>query len=222
MKQIAQRLVADMRWRMSAAGKRFRPSRKEMDSWGASAIPFTAPLFGGCAMQAVLLGAVISAFDANAIPAGFLMLLLTLAAPFAAFGLSSRFQRAGDLKRYARLVQTNERFALIEYSKLLERQIQVARSSPALGGPDELAKLTELHSRITALIREGAGRQRNSGPSALASEATLAESVLEAYSVGNNDGLAELDARLPDELRSRLDELDAEAGKAPEMERSEH
>lgn len=221
MKQIVERLVKDMRWRLSAAGKRFRPSRQECNGWGSQPIPPAATFFGGCAAQTVCFGLMLSAFAAELFPAALaLMLLMFAALPLAIFA-SGRLQRRADLRRYSELVQHNERFALIEYSKLLQRQIHTARADAALGGTQELARLSELQARIDQLIRDGAGLAKRAagGGSTLSDEASLAESVLEAYSIGSNDELATLDARLPAALRSRLDELDAAAGELPAHER---
>jgi hypothetical protein len=55
--------------------------------------------------------------------------------------------------------------------------------------------------------------------STLADEADLAEAVVQTYEEGRRDPLAELDARLPAELRQRVQELEREA--APPAKRSQ-
>lgn len=211
MSQITDRLVADMRWRLSPAGRRHQPGRRERESWGSGAIPAAGPIMGGCAVQAITLGLAISAFDKDFIVGGLLLLFLFCAALPGAFMLRGRVQTKADLAAYRKLLETNERFALVEYSRLLGRQIQAARADPSLGGPAEVARLTELLGKINQLIQEGAGHEKHGSQSLIASEAVLAESIVEVYSVGKDDGLAGLDARLPDELRARLDSTETPA-----------
>lgn len=213
MRQIADRLVADMRWRLTQAGKRHRPGRAEMASWGSAAIPPLGTIGGGCATQVLMLGAMFAAFEIESIFLAILSIGIMLVAWPAAFLITQQYQWRADLKAYSKLVQANERFALVEYSKLLHRQIHAARTDPALGGPAEIKRLSDLQLKINELLHDGAGGQISRG-SKLSAEADLAESIIEAYSTGKDDGLAALDSRLPQELRARLDDLDREAGDA--------
>jgi hypothetical protein len=218
MNAIIDRLVMDLKWRLSAAGRKFRPKRKESESWGALRIPRIAPLlvWGAYIMFAVL--GIGSGNPQLALPQWLIYLLFSwpgwVLSFILAFHGTKLLNRKLEVKAYARLLTRSERFTLVEYTKYLMRQIQRAREDPALGGPAEVARLEELHRKLNQLLRGGAGKEAAPVASALAEEADLAQAVVQSYEEFQADEFAELDERLPGELRQRIEELDREAAQA--------
>jgi hypothetical protein len=215
MSEITERLLADMRWRLSPAGGRFRPSRREAESWGATTLTWPGKLLAGCLLQSAAMAGLVATIHVIEWLGVLLMFLMFLSIPLA-FWMGGKVQRRLDFTAYRRMIGENERFALVEYGRLLKRHIDMAQRDPALGGPAEVQRLTELHGRLQEMLKKGAGEalyQR----SPLGSEADLAEAVLESYDIGSDDAqqLADLDQRLPEELRSRLADLDREVGQKP-------
>jgi hypothetical protein len=116
-----------------------------------------------------------------------------------------------EIKAYAKLLRQNERFTLVEYAKYLHRQIQRASEDPALGGPAEVARLREMRNKLHSLLRKGAGKDMIPVMSTLSEEVDLAEAVVQAYEPLEESQLfADLDERLPGELRQRVEALDLE------------
>jgi hypothetical protein len=216
MKAIIDRLVTDLKWRLSAAGRKLRPKKKERESWGALRIPLIAPLL---VWGAFMMFAVLGIGGENLQLAGpqwsWLIYLLFswpgwILSFILAFHGTRLLNRKLAVNAYARLLKRNERFTLVEYTKYLMRQIQRAREDPALGGPAEVARLEQLHRKLNQLLRGGAGKESVPVSSALAEEADLAQAVVESYEEFQADEFAELDERLPGDLRQRVEELDRE------------
>jgi len=94
----------------------------------------------------------------------------------------------------------------------LKRQINAAINDPSLGGDDEVRQLKQLHAKLGDILRKGSVANEVPVSSTLADEALVAESVIETYEATKIDTLKSLDDRLPEELRSRLDDLEREFG----------
>jgi len=214
MTEVIERLVADMRWRLSPAGGKYRPSLREAASWGALLISWPVKLLSGCGVSILALGGLVATIDVDKAVGVIMMCIMFLGVPLA-FGLSSLIQRAFNMAAYKKQLMTNERFTLVEYSRLLQRHIDMAQRDPTLGGPQEVARLRGLLDRIVKLLESGAGLDGTQQHSTLGDEAVLAESVLESYNIAQDDGLKDLDARLPDELRAQLQDVDREAQQKP-------
>lgn len=220
MKAIINRLIADLKWRLSAAGRSYRPKPKERASWSALRIPRIAPLLlWGAYMMFAVLGVGAGGFSLAGPQWGWLQYLLFswpgwVLSFLLLFSGTKALNRQFEVRAYARLLRQNERFTLVEYAKYLRRQIRRAREDPALGGPAEVARLEQLHQKLSQLLRGGAGVEPLPVASALAEEADLAQAVVQSYEEFQADAFAELDERLPGELRQRVEELDREAEQA--------
>lgn len=211
---MIDRLIADLKWRLTAAGKKFKPKPKERASWGAPQIPGLVPwLVWGAYMLFATLGVDLGNLP-FAMPEWLAYLLFNWPGWILSFILVSRgvkaLNRMLEVRTYGKLLRRNERFTLVEYTKYLMRQIQRAREDPALGGPDEVARLELAHRKLNKLLRGGAGKETTPVASTLTEEADLAQAVVQSYEEFQGDPLAELDNRLPDELRQKVEELDRE------------
>jgi len=216
MKAIIDRLIEDLKWRLSKAGRKFKPKKQEREGWGALRIPGIAPML---VWGAYMMFAVLGIGGGNLQFAGpqwdWLMYLLFSWPGWAlsfilAFHGTRLLNNKLEVNAYAKLLKRNERFTLVEYTKYLMRQIQRAREDPALGGPAEVARLEQLHRKLNQLLRGGAGKEPLPVASILAEEADLAQAVVQSYEEFQADEFAELDERLPGELRQRVEELDRE------------
>lgn len=205
MNEVVAKLVSDMRWRFQRGGSKYKPKDKEVETWGAFNIHGLAPVM----VSLLLLGltAVLMDMGGGVVNDDLLPLLWVASVPLL-YWLRSALNNRFKLRAYRKLLSDNERFMLVEYAKYLQRQIARAKDEPALGGAPEVRRLTELHARLTALLAQGAGRDAKPLRSDLADEAVLAEAMVESYTPGQGDGLAQLDARLPQELRQRIADLD--------------
>jgi hypothetical protein len=213
--EIIQRLLADLGWRLSAAGGRYKPSRQEVATWGGTQLNWGLKLLGGCGVQLISLVLFMATYKFVMAIAILFFLLMFLGLPLA-FIFGGPIQRGLDMAAYRKRLERNERFTLIEYSRLLSRQIEMAQYDPTLGGPQEVARLRSLQDRIVQLIQSGASLDGTDQSSALSAEAQLAEAVLESYNMDEDQELQALDARLPAELRSKLEDLDREAQNKPQ------
>jgi len=223
MSDIVNRLTADLRWRLSAAGKRQRPKRKERESWGAFRIPTAVPL-----LLWVVYFSAFGLFGVDVLrpylPEWLHFLICSwpgwIASFFILTGLARWANRRAEIGAYQRLLNRNERFTLVEYSKYLRRQVERAKAEPGLGGPAEVARLEDTQRKLNELLRSGAGAAP-AVDSPLSAEADLAEAVVQAYEEAGSDPLEELDARLPAELRTRIEELErGTSGARPTEEES--
>jgi len=216
MTAMIDRLIADLKWRLSAAGRKFAPKQKERDSWGALRIPGIVPwLVWGAYMMFAVLG--IGGGDLQLVGPQWnwlIYLLFNWPGWILSFILVARgakaLNRKLEVNAYAKLLRRNERFTLVEYTKYLMRQIQRAREDPALGGPQEVARLEQAHRKLNRLLRGGAAKEAIPVASTLAEEADLAQAVVQSYEEFQQDALADLDNRLPTELRQKVEELDRE------------
>ncbi|MBN2082438.1 hypothetical protein JW859_09555 [bacterium] len=212
MNAIIERLVEHLKWRKSAAGKKYRPKKKERVRWGAFQIPqmaallvwasyLTYALLGAPGLTNLAAGLDFVLFDWPGIIG--LLLLLTAGTR----QLNSHLEN----KAYEQLLEQNERFTLVEYARYLSRQIELAQDDPSLGGPAEVERLQVLRGKLTKILRESAKEDSVPIDSTLAREADLAELVVESYEiVPEEDPLKELDERLPDALKQRVEELEQE------------
>jgi hypothetical protein len=216
MTEVIERLLADMRWRLSPAAGRYRPSNREAASWGALQIAWPTKLLSGCGLMIVSLGGLVALDKVLEPLAVVCMCVMFLGIPIA-FWASSLMQRSFNLKAYKKMLESNERFTLVEYARLLQRHIEMAQRDPALGGAKEVARLQGLQAEIVKLLESGAGLDGTEQQSTLGDEAELAESLLESYNIGK-DEMQELDSRLPDELRAKLQEVDRAAHSKPERQ----
>lgn len=223
MKAIVQRLIADLRWRLSKAGRKYKPKATELESWAPLRVPVIVPLLiWGAYMTFALLGVGPHGIESLAAPGWEWLLHVLLGWPgwVLSFILLSKGTTALNqslvLKAYAKLLNHNERFTLVEYTKYLHRQIQRAGEDVSLGGPAEVTRLRELRNKLHELLRQGAGDDRLPVESALSEEVDLAEAVVQAYELPSVDLVADLDERLPGELRQRIEELDLEVEQSRE------
>ena len=229
MKAIIQRLIDDLKWRLTKAGRKYRPKAKERESWAPMRIPTIVPLLiWGAYLTFALLGVGPGGIESLAAPGWEWLLHILLGWPgwVLSFILLAKgtkaLNRNFELGAYAKLLNKNERFTLVEYTKYLHRQIQRAGEDPSLGGPAEVARLRELRNKLHELLRQGAGEDMLPVESALSEEVDLAEAVVQAYEQTSVDIVADLDERLPGELRQRVEELDREVeqsrGARPQLE----
>ena len=216
MNELICRLMADLRWRLSAAGRPFRPAAKEQQSWGTLTIPAVVPVL----LWPIVVALAYIALSSLQVPslADIVLPMVILAAPFGLFWARSLATRSAALRAYRQLLEHNERFVLAEYSKYLKRQVQRAQQDPALGGPAEVQRLQDAQQRLNQLLRQGAGLDEMPLRSSIADDADLAEAIVQTYEEGRRDPLNELDARLPVELRQRVEELEREALRQPGTE----
>lgn len=216
MTEIIARLTADLSWRLSAAGKAYRPKPKERRSWGAFRIPRIAPLLLWCGYLAYAGLGMGWGGETSFLPHWLLILLFGwpgwIGSFFLITGLNGWINKAAELRAYRQLLRRNERFTLVEYSKYLQRQTARAKADPGLGGPTEVARLEATQRQLNQLLKGGTGLDA-AVDSPLSAEADLAEAVLQSYEEAGADPLAELDARLPEELRTRIEALEQEAGR---------
>lgn len=221
MKDIIDRLTADLRRRLNQGPKKLKPKRKECTSWGGFRIPPLAPLllwgayFTYALMGAPGIGQFFQGWEwLNLLLFGWPGWIISwLIIQGATKGINNWLM----LKAYSRLLDQSERFTLVEYYKYLGRQAERAKDNPALGGPGEVARLRQLQAKLRALLDEGRSRDTHHIESALSEEAEFAEAVVEAYQELNADPLKQLDERLPGELRQRLEELDLEVERRREV-----
>ena len=198
-----------MRWRLTRAGKEFKPSRKERDAWGVFRFPPLASILIWLGlMPFIVIGAdELFTYDLDAVVGilgtGLLTFLLTSGV--------HQFNKSMIMRTYRSLLKRNERFTLVEYARYLRRQIKRAQKDPALGGPAEVARLQAVYRKLNELLHKGAGNELFPLESQLSKEAELAEAVVETYNLPRRDELAELDSQLPPNIRERLAELELEA-----------
>jgi hypothetical protein len=213
MQDIIRKLLKHLKWRLSPAGKKFKPKRGEIDSWAPQRIPPSVPFLLWLAYFFICVFSLVDGFDPFSSPLAFFTvgpggwLLAGLGLRLLGRSLNQGFL----LGAYRNLLQSNERFALVEYTRYLERQIARAKADPALGGAAEVERLLGVYGEMKQLLREGAGKQ-GGGPlaSALAEDAELGEALVQTYGELKVDPLQELDSRLPPALLDRLKELDLE------------
>jgi hypothetical protein len=209
MKDLVDKLAADLRWRLSRAGKKYKPRRKERDSWGAFRIPPLASVLAWVAGFPFI----IFATDGGAVPGDFAPLIGIGGVILLTYLLTGGVHQLNKLfivNSYRKLLKENERFTLVEYARYLKRQIERAQNDPALGGQAEVERLTAVYLRLSELIRKGGANELFAVDSELGREADMAEAVIEAYDLPAADDLSDLDSQLPTELRERLQELDLE------------
>ncbi|MBN2080588.1 hypothetical protein JW859_00125 [bacterium] len=211
MRDIIAKLLKDLRWRLGPHGTGFRPTKKEMAQWQIKPIPsgwITAGWFG--VMGAICLGGcgIVLAEPWAGIPLITVAVLLSLAG---VSHLENRLTYSAKLKAYEAKLNCNERFVLLEYARYLQRQLKRSTKDASLGGAAERQRIEGILERLNLLLQEGAGREDwKIIPSKLAQEADAAEALVESYEELATDDLTALDERLPSELRSRLEALEAD------------
>jgi hypothetical protein len=210
VKELVDKLIADLRWRFTQAGRPYKPTTKEIQSWGTLSIPWSVPLLLWPVGWALWFG-IFALIGAQDLEEGLMPLLIIATLPLL-YWLRTQAQRSSSVRCYKKLLQRNERFVLAEYSRFLKRQIARAQLDPALGGDAEVRRLYELQQRMQQLLKQELSIDGQPLPSTLAAEANLAQSVIEVYEAGTRDPLADLDARLPTELRQRMEDLDRQVG----------
>lgn len=207
MKDIIGRLVSDMRWRFSGAGRKYKPKNQEVDSWGGWKVPgfaWFAAWIGLIALVATvpdMLGPRIE---------DFLIPIMVITGGGGLIALQRMLPRWLNIRAYKGLLEKNERFTLVEYYKYLKRQIDRARRDPSLGGPAEINRLSELASRLAKILADKDANQSVVPGSVLGDELAAAEGLIESYDMMSRDELEFLDERLPEEIRRRVDELEEE------------
>jgi hypothetical protein len=219
MTDLVKKLTADLGWRLSSAGGKYRPKDKEVASWAPMRIPGAVPLL----LWPIVSVAAILALDAsgsNGLSEALTPIIL-VGTPVLLYWIRALLGREFILRAYRQLLEKNERFTLVEYSKYLKRQIERARTDPALGNEQEVRRLTELLARLNEKLKQGIGQDGLPTTSALAEEAMLAEGLVQTYEERSRNPLDELDARLSPELRQRVSELEREAHPAPRDRQSQ-
>jgi hypothetical protein len=205
MNEVIAKLTRDLAWRFRHGGSKYRPKDKEIASWGAFRIPGLIPLL--LSLPILLLITIV--MDSGGGSAGEDMLpMVWLASIPVLYWLRGILNFRCTLGAYKKLLTDNERFMLVEYTKYLKRQIARTKDEPVLGGETEVKRLSELHAKLNQLLQQGAGMEQTPLRSNIADEADLAQAMVETYAVDHSGGLAQLDARLPQELRQRIEELD--------------
>ncbi len=208
MTDLVDKLTEDMRWRLTRGRKEYMPARKERESWGVFRFPPLASLL-------IWLGAVpLVIWIGEAVFWDLQPLLEFIGITLVSLGVTVGVHELNKYlitRTYRRLLNTNERFTLVEYAKYLKRQIKRAQLDPAMGGPAEVRRLQAVYGKLNRLLQQGAGNELFTVESQLSKEADLAEAVVETYNLPEHDELAELDSKLPSDIRERLAELELEA-----------
>lgn len=204
MNEVVTKLVQDLRWRLRRGTAKYRPSDKEIATWAPFTVHGAVPLL----LSFLVLLATIALFNVHSDDVIPFVWLSSLPLLYWARGVINFRARIGA---YQQLLLRNERFMLVEYSKYLKRQISRVRDEPALGGEQEVRRLKELQERLNLLLQQGSAQSGAAMRSNLADEVDLAEAMLESYSAPPQDELAELDARLPADLRQRITDLDRDS-----------
>ena len=223
MRDAAQRLVQDLKWRLSPAGRKYRPDARTLKSWGVTEVHSSVPVL---LWFAWFFASIIIGFNLEW-PMAISLILFGppswIAAGYLFNSWIKKMNHARITKAYKQILDGNERFLLIEYTRYIRRKIRLAESDPVLGGPDEVKRLKQTHRKLRQILEKG--RQGDSVfpvRSILGDEADFAESLIEVYDrPEDEDPLAELDARLPDDIRSRLDEFEDD-NRAADRRRMEH
>ena len=212
MKQIVDRLVSDLRWRLSRLGRDYRPSARERLAWGGIAIPFYVPLLLSFAylLFALSVGPLMAEYWPAWISALIYGPVGILAAVCGIFWLRGRIQFNSELASYRRLLQRNERVLLVEYHKFLRRYLTRASRDPLLGGPPEVARMNDLLSRLSRILASGSFDDGRPAESTLRDEVELAEAVVTSYEELSQSEMERMDKMLPQELRDRVMELEGE------------
>lgn len=212
MIDLVSKLVQDLRWRMSRAGKRFKPSNKEITSWGPLRIPQSGSiLIWICFILFSTLGVPVLLPD---LASQLKLLLFGWPAWVVSFFLLTRgvslLNRKFIIDAYRKLLGENERFTLVEYNRYLGRRIKQAMSDESLGGPGEVRRLQELQSQLHTMLRGGLGNDGPSLDSVISQEADFAEAYIQSYKEITEDPLSKLDQKMPEELMARVQELERE------------
>lgn len=209
MTDLVRKLVADLRWRFSSAGKKFRPKRKETESWGSFRIPRRVTLL---VWIAFMLFATVGAPDLLQLPEKLQLVLFGwpawLASAIVLFSGAAALNRRFVISAYRDLLQKNERFSLVEYNRYLSRRISQARQDPSLGGDAEVRRLKAVQKQFVEMLQGGLGEAGLPISSVLSEEAAFAEAHIQAYREFNADPLEQLDSRLPAGLMARVQELE--------------
>lgn len=220
MSDIVNKLVADLKWRLSGAGKKHRPKAKEVQSWGAMVIPRAVPWLVWLSYTIfVTVGSEtyfwlrIEEFPGYIIGGPVGIVLAGLLVSFVTRKINTSFA----LKAYQGLLDSKERFTLVEYSRYLRRQISRAKEDETLGGEAEVARLKELDIKLRQLLKAGAGKEGTTIASDLSEEAELAEALVETYGELLSDPLEKLDSRLPQELLASIEALEQEEARRKEL-----
>ncbi|MCB1222005.1 MAG: hypothetical protein H7A35_12565 [Planctomycetales bacterium] len=223
MRDAAERLLQDLRWRLSPAGKKYRPDPRTLKSWGAAEIPSPVPflLWMGWFVSSFFIAANMRMPEETAL---FLVPASWVAMGFVIRRIIQHINTKNITAAYGRILRVNERFLLIEYTRYIRRKIRLAERDPVLGGPEEVRRLKQTHRKLRQILEKGQHAD-NTTPvrSILGDEADFAESLIEVYDRTEEeyDPLAELDARLPEDIRSRLDEFEQEYGREEQGRRLE-
>lgn len=207
MNDLITKLTSDMRWRLTRAGKEHKPTRKERESWGVFRFPPLASVLIWIAVMPLII-TVSDGMHGDFEPlVG--ILGVTLLTTILTAGVH-QFNKSMIMRTYRRLLSTNERFTLVEYARYLKRQIKRARQDPTLGGAAEVQRLQTVYSKLNRMLHQGAGSELFPVESQISKEADLAEAVIETYNLTEHDELAELDSKLPSDIRQRLEQLELE------------
>jgi hypothetical protein len=228
MKEIVKRLGEDMRWRLSAAGKAFAPKPKERDSWGGKRVSGALSCLSWLALSVLTFGVVngimLSGADAGALvgiarimvaaPAVVIINLILLPVVFVG---GRALEKRWDLAQYRSLLSANERFMLSEYARYLERQARRTQLGELRGGSSEAVKLAAAAAQVREILAAKVpAEQKHSLP--LGTDEALAQSVVEAYGLLTNDPLRELDARLTEQQRLKVADLE----RSLDLEQGQH
>ncbi len=213
MSDVASKLIADLKWRLSAAGKKFRPKDKEVKSWGAFRVPKAVPWLVWLA-YCILITAGVDSFSwlrfeefPGIILGGPVGMIWSA---FLVNFVTRKVNSSAAVKAYQELLSTRERFSLVEYSRYLQRQIKRASADSTIGGANEMKRLMDIDRKLRKLLREGAGQDGLPITSELSEEAELAQAVVETYGELQSDPLEKLDSRLPDDILASLGNLEKE------------
>lgn len=211
MTDLVRKLVADLKWRLSPAGRKYRPGKREALSWA----PFRIPLGGAfLAWAAYLLFSILGAGQLLNLPDLAHLLIFGwpgwLATALLVFKGIPVLNRRFLVNAYRGLLENNERFSLVEYNRYLSRRIKQARADTSLGGAAEVARLKELQGQFVEMLRSGLGEGGLPVSSEIAEEADFAAAHIQAYRELAADPLEQLDTRMPEALMARVEELERE------------
>lgn len=209
MTDLIKKLVKDMKWRLSPAGRRYRPKKQEIEKWAPFKIPGIVPALAWIAFLAFCAGGAHQMFDMSE-------LAMLLAFGWPAWILSglllfkgvSALNRNFVVKAYRGLLERNERFSLVEYNRYLTRRIKQAQDDSSLGGPGEVARLRELQAQFIEMLRGGLGTEGHPVESEISQETEFAEAYIQSYREMAADPMDKLDSRLPPDLMERVQELE--------------
>ena len=202
MKQVIDRLLRDMRWRLTPAADHHEPARKEWEAWGVRELPWWMPVLGGCLLPMIVTGALSMLNTYIAWASEYFWLPVAVVGAVVGFGLRGVVHRRIIYWAYKKQLASSERFALTEYALFLKRHTELSDANPARRGLTR-AQCHDLSKSAAALVSEDARRQALAHVTSSSEIQPSGPIAAEANTNGRR-------LRLPDDIRSRLEAIEIE------------